>query len=74
MTAGPLLLCCSVPGKWGIGDLKSKFDVCCSQDSLSFRQVAQRPIQIGPKVLDRLDPYFSGEDSLASNKAGAFLP
>jgi hypothetical protein len=28
----------------------------------------------GPRVLDRLDPYFSGEDSLASNKAGAFLP
>ena len=39
-----------------------------------FRQVVQRSIQIGPKVLDRLDPYFSGEDSLASNKAGAFLP
>jgi len=44
------------------------------QDSLSFRQVAQRSIQIGPKVLDRLDLYLSGEDSLASNKAGAFLP
>jgi hypothetical protein len=46
----------------------------CYQDSLSFWQVAQRSIQIGPKVLDRLDSYFSGEDSLASNKAGAFLP
>jgi hypothetical protein len=45
-----------------------------NQDSLSFRQGAQRSIQIVPKVLDRLDPYFSGEDSLASNKAGAFLP
>jgi hypothetical protein len=22
----------------------------------------------------RIDPYFSGEDSPASNKAGAFLP
>jgi hypothetical protein len=43
------------------------------QDSLSFRQVARCSIQIVPKVLDRLNPYFSGEDSLASNKAGAFL-
>jgi hypothetical protein len=44
------------------------------RDPDSFRQVAQRSIQIGPKILDRLDHYFSGEDSLASNKAGAFLP
>jgi hypothetical protein len=40
----------------------------------TFGRDPDSSIQIRPMVLDRLDPYFSGEDSLASNKGGAFLP